>query len=101
MPARSRGLPLERVRLLGDFLEDVGDPRQVEARGLEPCFGQALARLEFRDPGGLLDDRPPVRWLGTQNLSDSPLFDDGVRFRAEACAQKEVLDVPEPAALTV
>ena len=44
---RLGGLPLERADLLRNFRQNVGDARQVLARGLEFGLSQALARLEF------------------------------------------------------
>ena len=52
--------------------------------------------LYFVMPGGLFDHRPPVLRLRRQNLADAALLDDGVAFRAQAGAHKDVLDVAQP-----
>src|SRR5208337_4465413 len=62
---------------------------------------QPLARLEFGNPRRLFQDQTPVRWPGTQNLPDSPLLDDGVRFRTQSGAHEQVLDVTQAADLAV
>jgi hypothetical protein len=57
-------LPLERIHLPGDFLQDVVDARQVLLGAFQLGFGQALAGLELGDAGGLFDHRRggPAAW---------------------------------------
>src|SRR5208337_4855706 len=62
---------------------------------------QPLARLELGNPCSLFQDQAPVRWPGTQNLPDSSLLDDGVRFWAQSGAHEQILDVPQAASLAV
>ena len=61
---RLGGLPLERIHLAGDFLQDVVDARQVLLGAFQLGFRQALARLELGDAGGFFDDRRggPAAW---------------------------------------
>src|ERR1019366_5963472 len=89
------GLPLERIHLPRDFLQDVVDARQVLLGALQLGFGQTLPGLELGNPGRLFDHRAPVLRLGTQNLPDAPLLDDGVAFRAQAGAHEQVLDIAQ------
>src|SRR5208337_5367302 len=98
---RLGGLTLQRVDLLADFFQDVGDASQVLPRRFQLGLRQPLARLELGNPRCLFQDQTPVRWPGTQNLPDSPLLDDGVRFRAQSCAHEQVLDVAQAADLAV
>ena len=88
-------LPLERIHLAGDFLQDVVDARQILLGAFQLGFGQALAGLELGDAGGLFDDRAAVLRLGAENLADAALLDDGVAFRPEAGAHEEVLDIAQ------
>ena len=88
-------LALEGIHLAGDFFQDVVDARQVLLGAFELGFGQAFARLEPGDAGGLLDHRAAVLRLGAENLADAALLDDGVALRAEAGAHENVLDVAQ------
>ena len=83
-----RGLPLQRVHLPRDFLENVIHARQVLLSVFETCFRQPLLGFEFRDPGSLFDDRPPVGRTAAQNLPDAPLLDERIRLRPKPCAHE-------------
>ena len=93
--ARLGRLPLERIYLPRDFFQDVENPRQILAGAFQLGFRQALAGLEAGDAGGFFDDGAPVLRLGTQNLPDAPLLDNGVAFRAQAGAHEQVLNVAQ------
>ena len=88
-------LPLERIHLAGDFLQDVVDARKILLGAFQLGFGQALLGLEPGDSGRFFDDRAPVLRLGTEDLPDTTLLDDGVAFRPEAGAHEQVLDVAQ------
>ena len=88
-------LPLERIHLAGDFLQNVVDARQVLLGAFQLGFGQPLARLELGDAGGFFDHRAAVLRLGAEDLPDAPLLDDGVALRPQAGAHEDVLDVAQ------
>ena len=96
-----RGLPLQRVHLASDFVEDVVDAREVLLGVFEAGFRQTLARFELGDAGGLFDDGAAVGGLAAENLTDAALLDDGVGFRAETGAHEDVLNVAQAAELAV
>ena len=79
-----RRLPLQRIHLPRDFVEDVVDARQVQLGVFQARLRQPLAGLELGDAGGLFDDGAAVGRLAAQNLPDAPLLDDGVRLRPQA-----------------
>src|SRR4029077_19132305 len=58
--ARLRGLPLEGCELFFDFHKDIVDPREIDFRGLEFGFGEALLGFELGDSRGLFDDGAAV-----------------------------------------
>src|SRR5208337_5279747 len=58
-------------------------------------------RFELGDAGGFLDDGAPVRRLAAQDLADASLLDDCVRLGPQAGAHEDVLDVAQPAQLSV
>ena len=83
-----RGLPLQRIHLPRNFLEDVVHARQVLFSVFETRFRQPLLRLEFRDSGSLFDNRPPVGRTAAQNLPNAPLLDERIRLRPKPCAHE-------------
>ena len=95
--SRFRSLPFEGRKLLFDLHEYIVDAREIELGGLEFGFREPLLAFVFGYSGGFLDDGAAVRWLGTQNLADTALFDDGIGIRPEADAHKQFLNIPEPA----
>ncbi len=96
-----RRLPLQRIHLARDFVEDVVDARQVQPGVFQARLGQPLAGLELRDASGFFDDGAAVGRLAAQNLPDAPLLDDGVRLRSQAGAHEDVLDIAQAAELAV
>src|SRR3984957_11100387 len=96
-----RGLALEGTHLAGYFFEDVIDPSQILFRLFEAKLRQSLASFEAGDPGCFFDNRAPVVRLGTKELPDAFLFDDGVGLRTKACAHEDVLNVAQAAKLAV
>ena len=86
-------LALERVHLPGHFVKDVIDARQIQARLLQAGFSEALLGFEFRDAGCLFDDGPAVMRLAAQDLPNPPLLDNGIGFRPQTGAHKDVLNV--------
>src|SRR4029450_8155116 len=72
-------LPLQALELLLDLVDDVVHAQQVLLRGLELELRLAAAGPVLRDPGGLLDDRAPLRRLRREDLADLALLDDRVR----------------------
>ena len=96
VPARLRGLPLERRELLFDFDVNVVDAGKIDLGGFELGFGKAPLRLEFRDSGRFFDDGAPVGRLRAENLADAALLDDRVGVRPEADAHEQILNVAQP-----
>ena len=98
---RFRRLALERCQLFLDFHKDIVDAREIDLGGLELGLGKALFGFVFRNSGGFVDDRAAIRGLGTQNLSDASLFDDGVRIRPEANTHEEFLYIAQPSSAAI
>src|ERR1035438_4905979 len=96
-----RGLPLQRVHLARDFVEDVVDAGEILHGVFEAGLRQALARFELGDAGGLFNDGAPIGGLAAEDLADAALLNDGVRFRAEAGAHEDVLNVAQTTQLAV
>ena len=76
------GLPFERTHLPRDFFEDVVDTRQVLLGLFQAKLRKPLPGFETSDSGRLFDNRAPVMGLGTEQLPDALLLDNGVGFRA-------------------
>src|SRR5262249_29380766 len=68
---------------------------------LEPKLGEPLLRFELRNSRSFFDDRTTIERLARENLSDASLFDDRVRLRSQAGSHEDVLDVAQPAQLSV
>src|SRR5215469_10279079 len=60
VPFRFRGLTPQRAHLLGDLFEDVCNPGEVLARGLQLGLSQTLSGPELGNAGRLLDNGSPV-----------------------------------------
>ena len=95
------GLALQRIHLPRHFVEDVVDARQVQLGVFQTRFRQPLAGLELGDAGGLFDDGATVGRLAAENLSDAALLDDRVGLGPEPGAHEDVLNVAQPAKLSV
>ena len=91
------GLALECAALLLHLEDDVVDARQVLLCGLELQFRRAAPRPVLRDTRRFLEQLPPLRGPGAENLTDSPLLDDRIGLDAEPRVHQEILDVTEPA----
>ena len=100
-PARFSGLSLERVSLPVHFRENIVHTGKILACRFETRLGEFPFRFELRNACGFFDQSAAVMRLGTEQLADASLFDDGVAVRTETCAEKNVLDVPKPARLSV
>src|SRR6266567_2912083 len=87
------GLRLKLRELVGEFGPDVFDPRQVAAGILQPVFGLLAPLLILRYAGGLFEEDAQVLRFGLDHARDGSLFQDRVRARAQAGAEKEVVDV--------
>src|ERR1019366_3360007 len=96
-----RGLPLQRVHLARDFVEDVVDAGEILLRVFEAGLRQALARFELGDAGGLFNDGAAVCGLAAEDLTDAALLDDGVGLRAETGAHEDVLNIAQTTELAV
>src|SRR5205085_9687022 len=77
------GLPLERLELLLDLVDDVVHAEQVLLGGLELELGLAAAGLVLRDAGRLLDEGAAVGGLAGEDEADLALLDDRVRLGPE------------------
>ena len=64
-------------------------------------LGAAAALAVLAEPGGLLDQQPPVARLGGDDRLDAALRDDGVHLLAEAGVRQDLEHVDEPAARAV
>ena len=81
-------LPLERIHLARDFLENVIHSRQVLLGLFQARFRQPLLGLELGDAGGFFDDGAAVGGTAAQNLSDASLLDQRIRLRPQPRAHE-------------
>ena len=95
------GLQPQRAQAPFDLSDDVRDPQQVLARRIHPPLGRLLLGLVARDPGGLVDESPPVLGAGRDDEADAPLLDDCVGLRPDAGPEEELDDVAQPRRHTV
>ena len=101
IPARLRGLALQRAALLLDLEDDVVDAREVLLGGIELQLGGPAARLVLGDARGLLDQLPAVGGTRAEDQPDLALLDDRVGLGAEAGVHQELVDVLQAADLAV
>ena len=94
-------LPLQRIHLAGDFIEDIVDARQVQLALLQPRLGKSFASFEPGHARRLFDNRAPVVRFAAQDLADAPLLDDGVGLRSQARAHEQILNVAQAADFSV
>ncbi|OPZ74246.1 MAG: hypothetical protein BWY82_00783 [Verrucomicrobia bacterium ADurb.Bin474] len=94
-------LSLERAHALGHLINDVGYPRQVYFRQTELVEGLFALAFVFGDSGSLFKNRPPFHRIGRQNLVDLPLHQKGIGNLPYPRIHKQVLDILQPAYLTV
>ena len=87
------GLALERLQPRARLALDVQRAIQVVLRALELELRAAAALAVLAEPGGLLDQHPPVLRLGGDDRLDAPLGDDGVHLLAQAGVRQDLDDV--------
>src|SRR6185295_14875823 len=95
--ARARSLHAERIYLTGDFLDDVVEPRKIDARVLEPPRRGSYLVAKAEHARGFFENEPALLGFRRDDASDLALRDDRVRARAEPDRAKEILYVFEPA----
>src|SRR5262249_37710529 len=82
-----------------DLAENVAPAIEVLLRALHlPLCHLPAAAVEGR-AGRLLDEQAQLIRLGTDQLLDATLLDDRVGLAADAGAEEELSDVPQPARL--
>ena len=95
------GLALERAQARARLALDVERAVEVVLRALELELRAAAALAVLAEPGGLLDQQPPLARLGRDDRLDAALRDDGVHLLAEAGVAEDLEHVDEPAARAV
>ena len=98
---RLRSLALQRIHLPRDFFENVIHAGQVYLGVFQTRFRQPLLGFELGDAGGFFDDGPAIGGTAAQNLPDASLLDQGIRFRPQAGAHEQFLDIAQAAQLSV
>ena len=101
VPPRLRRLPLQRAPLLVQLEDDVVDTKQVLLRRLELQLGGAAARPVLGDARRLVDELTPIGRAGAENHADLALLDDRVGLCAETRVHQQLVDIPQPAHLSV
>ncbi len=101
MPARLACLALQRSPLFFDFEHDVVDAREVQLGRFKLQFRGAAPRLVFRDAGGFFDELAPVGRPRAQDQTDLALLDDRVGLGAKAGVHQQLVNIAQPAHLTV
>jgi hypothetical protein len=81
--------------------EEVTEAQEVAFRGREATLGPLLAPTELEDPGGFLDDRPPVGRRRVEHGVELALADDHVLLAADAGVGQQLLHVEQAARHTV
>ena len=87
------GLLVELVDLQRQLLADVGYPRQILARIVQPVLGLAAPLLVPGNACRLLQEHAQLFRLGLDDARNHALFDDGVGARPQARAHENILDV--------
>ena len=95
---RGLGLALERAQARARLALDVERAGQVRLGALELQLGAAAALAVLAEPGGLLDQQPPVARLRVDDRLDLALRDDRVHLLAESGVAQRLDDVGEAAA---
>src|SRR5262249_10291888 len=75
-------LPLERVDLSSELIDDILEPRQVLLRRAQPQLRLVPPRVQARYAGRLLQHAPTLFGLGLNDLADAALVHHGGRGRA-------------------
>ena len=92
------GLALQRPQAAARLALDVEGAVEVVLGALELELGAAAALAVLAEPGGLLDQQPPVARLREHDLLDPALADHRVHLAAEVGVGEHLDDVGEPAA---
>ena len=95
------GLALERAQARARLALDVERAVEVVLRALELELRAAPALAVLAEPGGLLDQQPPVARLGGDDRLDAALRDDRVHLLAQAGVGEHLEHVDQPAARAV
>ncbi len=98
---RFRSLPLQRIHLPRDFVENIVHASQVLLGVFQARLGQPLLGLELGDAGGFFEDGAAVGGPAAENLPDASLLDQRIRLRPEASAHEQFLNIAEAAQLAV
>jgi len=101
IPARLRRLPLQRAALLLHLEDDVVDAREILPGGFELQLRRAAARLVLGHAGRFLNQLTAIGRPRAQDHADLALLDDRVGLRAQAGVHQQIVDVSQPAHLTV
>ncbi len=100
-PPGELGLPTERLELAAHLGGQVLQAGEVGLHRVELAQGLLLALLVLEDPGGLLDEGPPVLGPRGQHRVELALPDDDVQLAADAAVAHQLLHVDQPAAVAV
>ena len=92
------GLALQRPQPRARLALDVERAVEVVLRALELELRAAAALAVLAEPGGLLDQQPPVARLRVDDRLDPALRDDRVHLLAEPGVGQHLEHVDEPAA---
>ena len=84
------GLALQGLQPRARLALDVQRAIQVVLRALELELRAAAALAVLAEPGGLLDQHPPVARLGGDDLRHPPLRDDRVHLLAQAGVRQDL-----------
>ena len=87
------GLLFQRLHLLFQLSQNIGDPDQVLFFILQLFLGNGLSPLEFYDPGGLIEQLSPLLRPPAQDLIDLALADDGIAFFSDSRIIKQLIDI--------
>ena len=94
-------LTLERTQPRARLALDVERAVEVVLRALQLELRAPAALAVLAEPGGLLDEQPPLARLGRHDRLDAALRDDRVHLLAQAGIAEDLEDVDETAARAV
>jgi hypothetical protein len=94
-------LALQRTQTAAGLALDIECPVEVRLGALELQLGAPAALPMPSQPGGLLDEEPPVSRLGVDDLLDPALADHRVHLAAEVRVGERLDHVDEPATCPV
>jgi hypothetical protein len=99
--ARFSGLALEGVPLPIDFRKNIVHARQVQAGRFQARLGKLALGFELGDTRGLFNQGASIHRFRAQQLANAALFNDGVAVGSEPRAEKHIVNVAQPAGLSV